>query len=258
MEQLEEGSPSKTVARIVDVLECLGRSGIGGCSLGSISTDLGLSKPATLKIMAGLVEARLVHQNDGGRYRLGTEIGTLGLSTVEHYIAGCAIQTLRRLAMVTGDTVFASIREGSAAVCVARDTGTFPIRTLTLGVGDRRPLGVGAGSLAILAFLDDAKIDEVMRRNERWLADYPNFSTGELWNMIERTRRDGFSLNAGRIVPGMNAIGIPVMDRDGNVIAALSLAAIKDRMGVERVPDLVVTLKEEALFLSKCIDLRVC
>ncbi len=47
-------------------------------------------------------------------------------------------------AAATGVTVFASVRDAMAAICIGRAIGRFPIRTLTLGVGDRRPLGVGS------------------------------------------------------------------------------------------------------------------
>jgi DNA-binding IclR family transcriptional regulator len=44
----------------------------------------------------------------------------------------------------------------------------------------------------------------------------------------------------------MSAVGVAVLDDRGQLIASLSIAAIKDRMGPERIPELVQLLKDEA------------
>ena len=62
----------------------------------------------------------------------------------------------------SGDTSFLSVRRDAFAVCLHREEGAYPIRTHALEVGDRHPLGVGGGSLAILATLSDAEIERVL------------------------------------------------------------------------------------------------
>lgn len=124
--------------------------------------------------------------------------------------------------------------------------GAFPIKTLTLEVGDRRPLGVGAGSLALLSGLDDGAVRRAIGANAHRLRGYPGFGAAELPALVERTRRDGYALNEGRIVAAMNAVGVVVRDGAGGPAAALSLAAIRDRTGPDRLPRLVAVLQEEA------------
>ncbi|WP_438590980.1 hypothetical protein, partial [Klebsiella oxytoca] len=72
----------------------------------------------------------------------------------------------------------------------------------TLDVRDRRPLGVGAGSLALLAAMSDGEIDAILRQNENWLRDFQAFDRDSLQALVARTRTDGYALNEGRIVPG--------------------------------------------------------
>jgi DNA-binding IclR family transcriptional regulator len=182
--------------------------------------------------------------------RLGYAATALGRSALEQDVASAARVSLIRLAGKSGDTAFASVNEGTAAICVAREVGEFPIRTLTLSVGDRRPLGVGAGSLALLAALADDVIDKTLMRNEAWLKDFQGFSAGLLRRLVERTRKDGFAFNEGGIVPGMNAIGIAVVDEHGLPLAALSVAAIKDRMSKSRISELVDLLGVESRSLA--------
>ena len=143
--------------------------------------------------------------------------------------------------------------KGTAAVCVGREIGSFPIRTLTLEVGDRRPLGVGSGALALLAFLPDAEIDAALLKNESWIVQYPGYSIAYLKEAVAEARRYGFSFVDGRRIEGMNAIGVPVYDASGSVVAALSVAAITARVSGDRIAELVAVLQREAATLSKAI-----
>ena len=145
----------------------------------------------------------------------------------------------------------ASVREGLAAICIGRAIGRFPIRTLTLDVGNRRPLGVGAGSLALLAALPDAEIATVLARNAVWLKDFDGFTADVLTGLVEQARARGYAFNDGLIVPAMNAIAVPVRDADGQPLFALSLAAIRDRMTSDRLDGLVEQLKSEAADLER-------
>jgi DNA-binding IclR family transcriptional regulator len=145
------------------------------------------------------------------------------------------------------------VREGGAAVCVAREVGAFPIRTLSLDVGHLRPLGVGSGSLALLAFLPDEEIAALIEKNAAWLARYPGYSRKELLARVAETRRRGYSSVAGDIVPGMHAIGVPIIGSDGRPVAALGLAAIGERVSGARVTKLARMLAREAVALGRAM-----
>lgn len=237
------------------ILRLLSNSGDGGHRLSDIAEETGLGKTTVHRLLGALVQVGFANQDlKTKRYRLGTAAAVLGTAASMTNIDSLMRPALQRLARETEDTVFASVREGLSAVCIRREVGTFPIRTLTLDQGDRRPLGVGAGSLALLAFLPDDEIETILDRNRRWLQDYAGFSSDELRRLVVRTRADGYALNDGRIVPAMQAIGIPIMSRDGRPTAALSLAAIRDRMQPGRLAGLVRRLREEAHALADVLE----
>jgi DNA-binding IclR family transcriptional regulator len=245
----------KMVDRIVSVLRALSNTDDRGVALAEICALTEMTKTTAHRVLGALVDSGLLFQDVLTRnYRLGFAAAVLGRSALQQDVSGTARPSLQRLAQKTGDTAFASILEGTAAICVAREVGDFPIRTLTLSVGDRRPLGVGAGSLALLASLPDNAIENVVRRNEAWLKDFHCFAPAELKRLIVRTRKDGYALNEGLIVPGMNAIGVAVLDRNGEPRASLSVAAIKDRMTRNRMPELVGLLKAEARIFGELLN----
>ena len=74
--------------------------------------------------------------------------------------------------------------------------------------------------------------------------------------MVTETRARGFAFNDGHIVSAMNAVGVPVLDSEGRVVAALSLAAIRERVAPPRLDDLVALLRAEAVHLGGMIGRR--
>ena len=123
-------------------------------------------------------------------------------------------------------------------------------------MGDRRPLGVGAGSLALLAFESDSEINSVLAANTAERNVFERFGDTELHKMIAASREHGYSYNDGRIVSAMNAVGVPVLDAGGRVAAALSVAAIQERMDTERREMIVKLLKQEAAVLRELLEER--
>jgi DNA-binding IclR family transcriptional regulator len=245
----------KTIDRASRLLDAVSRSGPEGAMLSELARDTELGKGTTHRILSALIDVGFVHQNLASRrYHLGTKLATLGRAAHQQDIGAMARPFLTRLAQKTADTAYASVREGVAAVCVGVEVGSFPIRTLTLEVGHRRPLGVGAGSLALFAFLPDEEIDRVISRNEQWLKAYPAYSRAELLKLVKETRRYGFSFTEGRIVQGMNGIGVPVRDAAGTPVAALSIAAIADRLKGERISEVVRYLQADAAQLARAIS----
>ena len=171
-------------------------------------------------------------------------LGTL--ASRRHGLLELSMESLRHLSEVTMDTSFVSIRRGNYAVCLHREEGTYPVRTHALQVGNQHPLGIGAGSLAMLAALPDQEVDQVLSANGRVLeTQYPGYSADQIRQDIATTRQQGYALNPGRIVAGSWGLGAAIRFPDGRVAGALSLAAIDIRMTLERQPELARHMKIE-------------
>ena len=133
------------------------------------------------------------------------------------------------------------------AVCMLREDGDYPLKTHVLMPGDRHPLGVGAGSLAMLAALSDDGVEQCLQANAQLLADrYPNYSPGFLREQVAQSRERGYAVNRGRVVAGSWGLGVPLLDGGGRVLGALSIAAVESRLGDDRQPQLAHLLWREA------------
>lgn len=247
----DEASPVKTIDRAALVLRCLAEGAPEGSRLSEVAARSGLGKTTAHRLLSALVQVGFADRGEASkRYRLGYAIFSLGAAARRFRIMEMARPALQRLAAETEDTVFLSLPDGDEALCVDRCTGAYPIKTLTLNVGDRRPLGVGAGSLALLAFLDDEDIERVLTANAVARQPYPAFDLDTLRGLIAQARKQGYAFNDGRIVSAMTALGVPVFGADGRVVAALSIAAIRERMKSARVKQLAASLQREAQALG--------
>jgi DNA-binding IclR family transcriptional regulator len=241
----------KTIDRAARLLWILAQGDSEGLALSAIGRASGFGKGTTHRLLAALVEAGFAFQDEASRrYRLGAGLSLLARIGQQQDIGAIAAPFLQRLAEATADTVYASVREGPAAVCVGSEIGSFPIRTLSLAVGHRRPLGVGSGSLALLAFLPDEEIELILKQNEAWFREFKGYDAAHVRTAIAKSRKQGFAFVDGRIVQGMNAIGVPVYDKSRRIVAALSLAAIADRVSGKRIAEIVAILQNEAKLLG--------
>jgi len=244
-------SAVQTISRAADLLRALASAPAEGGMLSDLARRCDLGKATTHRLLTALIDVGFAFQEPATRrYRLSAGLAVLGHAAHQQDMAATAQLFVRRIAEATEDTAYASVREGAAAVCVAREIGAFPIRTLSLEVGHRRPLGVGSGSLALLAFLPDDEIEQILKRNEAWLGGYKAFDAAALRRFVAETRRNGYAFINGLLVPGMNAIGVPVLDAAKRPVAALSLAAIADRVKGARIRELVGVLQREAASLA--------
>lgn len=240
---------AQAVDRALSLLSMVGRHAERGVGLTDLVMQSKSNKPTVRRLLLALMRAGFVDQDqETRRYYLGEEAYVLGsLSSRRFGLLQMAQDGLRRISRRTEDSSFLSVRRDSFSLCLYREEGTWPVRTHALQAGFEHPLGIGAGSLAMLAALPDEEIDQIFSINAEVIASrYSMVSEAELREGVELTRTNGFSLNPGLIIPSSWGVGVAIRNPDGGVAGALSIAAIDSRMRPERQPELAQLLREEA------------
>lgn len=245
----------RSVNRAAAVVRAVAAGGSSGARQVDIVEATGLQKTTAHRLLTTLVEIGWLDQDEEtGAFHLGLPMVEFGLKALNrHGLLDIANPSLLRLAAKTGDTVYFSVRSGAEALCIDRVTGSFPIRTLTLRVGDRRPLGLGAGSLALLAWLEDAEIERILTLAPG-TAPYPAPEPTATWDAVTMARRLGYAVNDGGVVPGAVGVGVPVLSARREPVAALSVAAVASRLGPDRMREVGAYLKEEAAVVAAALE----
>jgi DNA-binding IclR family transcriptional regulator len=240
---------TQAIARALCVLRAVARTRTAGVNLAQLVRDTELNKPTVHRILLALMAEGMVEQDPASlRYYIGRECYVLGGIASERFGLGReAVDAVSRLAHSSGDSAFFSIRSDVFAVCVLREDGDSPLKTHVLQPGTRHPLGVGAGSLAMIAALDDAEVERCLTENAALIAaKYPEFSTAFLHEEIAATRANGYAVNEGHVVKGSWGVAAVVHGPAGDVVGALTIAAVESRLPKERQGVLGVQLVEEA------------
>ncbi len=240
---------AQSVTRALGLLPLLGRDPLNGASLPEIVEQTGLSRPTARRLLLSLIHAGMAEQ-DGAtkRYLLGEETYVLGSLAAQRFgLIDMAHEAVGQLARGTGDTAYLSVRRDGFAVCLHKEEGAYPIRAQALQVGFRHPLGVGAGSLAMLAALPDDEIEEMLAQNARLLErEYPRVTQPALRAAVADTRARGWALNPGMVLENSWAVGRALRRPGGRVVGALSVAAIDTRLGPDRQHEIAAQLETAA------------
>ncbi|MGE0314310.1 MAG: IclR family transcriptional regulator [Lautropia sp.] len=238
----------QTLDRAVGLLRLLGSKGEAGLRLVDVQSAMQLTKPTAHRLLTELARHGLVaHDPVRHRYRLGQELAVLGWSVVDRQqdLRTTAMHSAAMLAEETGDTVFVVARSGVETVCIDRHTGAYPIKALTIDVGTRRPLGVGAGGLAILATLPDVQASAILEVVGERLPEHCRATLAQVRQVVAEARSRGFAISNGFVNPDVRAVGVSIRDFRDDPIAAIGVAAIHARLPHRRIASIARSLSRE-------------
>lgn len=116
------------------------------------------------------------------------------------------------------------------AIIIARSTARRSLST-GLGIGSRLPVYCSAMGRVLLASMAP---EEAARRVHGMAR--PQLTTGTVVDaslvleMVDRCRVDGYATNDGELEIGVRSMAVPVSDRAGNAVGAMSIAVRAERM----------------------------
>ena len=116
------------------------------------------------------------------------------------------------------------------AIIIARSTARRSLST-GLGIGSRLPVYCSAMGRVLLASMAP---EEAARRVHGMAR--PQLTTGtvvdasQVLTLVERCRADGYATNDGELEIGVRSMAVPVFDRAGHAVGAMSIAVRAERM----------------------------
>ncbi|MBE0478109.1 IclR family transcriptional regulator [Candidatus Aerophobetes bacterium] len=246
-------SSVRSVQRAVDILEAL-KDKIPEKTVTELSRELGLS-PTTIYRLLGTLKERGFIEKDANtaKYRLGMKAFELGSAVVRRMnIRKEAEPILMELAEKTGDSAYLIVPYQDEALCLERIDGDNYLKSLSLVLGDRMPLHIGAGPRVLLAHLPESEIDRIIASKglARW-TDKTITDPFILKEDLRQVREQGYALSLEDANKGVAAIGCPVRDRTGKVVASISVGGPSIYFEPESVDKMVPLIKKAAENLSR-------
>ncbi len=229
---IDESPAAQTLRRGLAILRLLARAQ-AGLRVSDIGRRLGMAKATAVRLTQALASEGFVVHDAGTRgYRLGPEAFAIGLAAEPNYsIQRIAAPALTKLTAATGESTCFSVREGFEAICLSVEKGGESLPPGTLRVGDRYPLGVSSAGLAMLAALPDDEVQDALAANAKTIDRlYPRSPVHQIRQLVDETRKLGYALIPGLLLPGYWAVGVAVLQFDGRPLAAITLVASELRL----------------------------
>lgn len=238
-----------SIEKALSVLELLSEHP-HGLRLVDIARELGLAKSSTHLTLDVLRSRGYITRDDNGWHRLGLklfEIGARVLHTLD--IRQVSRPYLEELSQRTGLTAHLAALDGYHVVYLDRVDGDGLVRFDTY-VGKRAPVNLTAVGKAIVAYLPEVQLDEILRANFPRGTEQAPARPYEFKIQLGQFRELGYTIEDEEEVPGVYCVAAAIRDVTGSVVASIGVIGIKadlpgggfDRIGTE--------LRESAAHIS--------
>jgi DNA-binding IclR family transcriptional regulator len=234
MTALTDTQPKSTIQvidRMMNLIDALARHP-SPTNLKQLATETQLHPSTAHRILAVLVDSRLVDRIEPGTYRLGIKLLELGnLVRLRLNVRQEALPFMQRLHEELHETINLSVRQGDEAVYVERVSSSSLMMRVVQIVGTRVPLHVTAVGKVFLAHDGfDAAQAYAERVGLPRLTDSTITDPMALENELMLVRAQGFAADREEAEKGVSCIGAGIFDGEGRLIAGLSVSAPSDRL----------------------------
>ncbi|MGE3644023.1 MAG: IclR family transcriptional regulator [Beijerinckiaceae bacterium] len=210
----------------------------------SLAKRLGVAKSTVYRLASTLVAEGLLEQNkENDKYRLGIALFGLGALVRQRMnVSNEARPHIFALREATNETVHLAIPDGPDIMHVYDLESTQAIR-MRANLGERKPAFSCSEGRAILAFQNEAAIEQALARDLEKRTPSTVTDPAKLRKVLADVRRTGFAFEDEQCELGMRSVAAPIRDADGNVVAAVGIAGPVERLSdqnLKRFAPLVV------------------
>jgi DNA-binding IclR family transcriptional regulator len=244
-----DGKPGvQSVQRALDLLEAFPRFGpeIGLTQMAGL---LKMNKATVYRLLSNLEERGFVVKSAATRkYRLGVKVFELGSYFQNQLeVRRMGLHFLHEMAERSNESAFLCVREADEALCIERVESKQEVNIFSLRVGGKQPLHWGAAPRALLAGMDERQLEAYALRTGL-PASTPNtiHCLESLLADVRLTCQRGYAVSVDDVISGIAAVGAPVYDHSGKVVAAISLSGLSSRYGPDHISDLAQIVTETA------------
>jgi IclR family transcriptional regulator, pca regulon regulatory protein len=226
--------------------------------IADIADTVHMSRSTTHRYAATLLALGYLEQTRARKYQLGTRVSDLGMSVLNSIaLRTHAAPHLQELRIRSRCTASLAILDGADILYLARvrshHAGQHEI-DMGLRVGARLPAHCTAKGKLLLAYLPeeeqrDALHGRLSRHTERTI------TTKKVMRVeLERIRERGIAVNDRELADELHAIAAPIRDKEGEVLAAVSIAAHTEQLSHEQ---LVLGRRSDVLAAADRISARL-
>ncbi|MFI5057215.1 MAG: IclR family transcriptional regulator [Candidatus Acidiferrales bacterium] len=224
-----------------------------------LAGELSLNKTTVYRLLNAMQKFEFIEKNPASeRYRLGLKLHELGCRALEsRTLRGEAHRFLVEMSRRSNESVSIAVPGAGSIVCLDRVDCLDSVITARTPIGGRFHAHCTAAGKAILAYLSDAEIRAVIKRN-----GMPRFTSAtlikyaDLMHDLDLTRRRGFATDREELERGLSGIAAPVFMRGSHLVAAVGIAGPTGRFQGEELAQKIALVKDFAARISRALGRR--
>lgn len=248
-----EDQPSQTLAKGLQILEIFS-PGKAQWGIREMARELDLNPTTVMRLVTTLQNAGYLEKDlSTQRYMLGPMLAKMGNLYAHHNpLPSIAQRVFEHYTDRFDYNFYLGVLKRFELVYLAVLDGRGPIQVVVEPGGSTSLHSTALGKV-LLAAQDDDYIQEFLDANH--LTAHTSRSIvnpEELWSQIRTIRKEGHGLNAGEQFDDVGAVGAPVYNHLGKVIAGISLAYPRHMLEGQRLnlDELIALVKEMAAEIS--------
>jgi len=205
-------------------------------TLSEIADVAGLDAGTTFRMVNTLVNLGYVARIPASRrFRLTLKVLDLGFHAIARKDLRALVRpVLQSLVSEVSEAASFGVIEGADVLYIERVRAGFTRLGVDIRIGTTIPAAISAIGYAILAFLPKASVDRILASQPRQpnLAVLPP-SRARLFPVLQNARESGYVLQDSIISGGLRILAVPVLNREGLAVGAVSVAAPSIRVTEE-------------------------
>jgi DNA-binding IclR family transcriptional regulator len=225
--------------------------------LADLARLVGLNKTTAYRLLTALESEGMVARNpDTDAYRLGPEAIVLGGRAVRaNDLRAVAERELQALARQVGEAATLEVLV-DGEVLILNEIPVDRLVSANQSIGTRWPAHATSTGKVLLAHLPSADLETLLKTTLTRLTDRTIIDPEILQQELDCVRRQGYAVANQELEVGFIAIGAPVRDHNGQVVAAISVNGPSARLTPDRTPQVVEQVKTAAAQISEQLGFR--
>lgn len=194
-------------------------------TLTEVAQATGLNMAAAQRFTDTLMQLGFLHRDHNKRFCLGPKVLTLGFSFLNgSQLRRQADKYIKEFSIKHNKTTNMAILDGDEIVFISRHEAQRFL-SYDLHPGSRLPAHCTAQGKVLLAAKDDQELARMLESMElKRFTEKTVVDRGRLWDDLMRVRRQGYSISDRELTMDLVSLGVPVLDFNGQVVAATNLA----------------------------------
>jgi len=242
----------KSIDKVLDLLEFLSVNE-QEMGISEISKKLNIGLSTVHRILTTLKTRDYIIQNQKTtKYRLGIKLFALGCGVqgIKNLIK-LTKPHLKYLSQITNETSNLAILEGKEVIYLDTIESLEVLRTEIIP-GTRTPAHCASLGKVLLAFLSGSEFNNLYKSNEPIISLTSNSisSLGELKKYLKKVKEQGYAIDREEYKIGINCIAAPILSRDREAIAAISITGPSSRFTIDEMEK----IKGKLIAISKKIS----